>query len=139
MKPKYHGGLQFEEGGLRVQKTIVKTEKINTELLMKSLANLESSRRKVSEDEYSLYIMCSVLYQELFKDKGISAETSKNYDFKTLEIAMESIEADPEVYFSSPQVMSGSMNYFYEYCRSIAVAEMFKNAPEHLDEEDDFI
>lgn len=134
MKPIYYGYVKSEE------KILLKpTKEINIPLLEKRLEQLlEDSVHQISDDRKQCYTECAHLYNTLFTHKCIPIEKIHDFSNEILEIARECIDYEMEDYIKQPYTTS-QINYYYEYCRSLAVTEQISNLVEFLDEESDFI
>lgn len=134
MKPIYYGYDNLKE-----QVSLKPTKEINIPLLEKRIEQLAmDSVHQISEDKKQCYKECVHLYNTLFTYECIPIEKIHDFSNEILEIARECIDYEMEDYIKRPY-SSSQINYYYEYCRSLAVTEQISNLVEFLDEESDFI
>lgn len=136
MKPTYYGCCPNKEG---FKTELMPTQEINIPRLEKALEKfLIDTTRILSADKITHYTDCVDAYRTLFKHGCIPIEQLDDFSPVTLEIAKECVDEEMDEYIKGPATTSG-INYFYEYCRSLAVAEQVSALNEFLDEESDFI
>lgn len=135
MKPIYYGKC-----GTQTTQTLLKpTKEINIPRLEKAVEQLAAgSTHQLSTDQLQCYIDCVRVYKTLFKHGCIPVDQLDHFSNEILEIAREGIDYEMNEYIEKPRAIT-FMNYFYEYCRALAVSEQVGNLTEFLDEESDFI
>lgn len=135
MKPIYYG----YDSSQTTQTLLIPTKEINMPLLEKAVERIAlDSTHQVSEDKIQCYADCVRVYKTLFKHGFIPADQLNDFSNEILEIARDDIDDEMSDYIEKPYA-GANMNYYYEYCRALAVAEQISSLTEFLDEESDFI